>query len=62
MGSPVSVVIAEIVMQTIENQIFDRSSNNHLFWYRYVDDIISCVPKVKLPETLQLINSINPAI
>ena len=38
MGSPSSVVIAEIVMQNIEKSIFQ--SINHLFWFRYVYNII----------------------
>ena len=44
MGSPSSVVIAEIVMQNIEKSIFQ--SINHLFWFRYVDDIIACVSNI----------------
>ena len=32
MGSPVSVVIAEIVMHEIERKIF-RQENNFMFWF-----------------------------
>jgi hypothetical protein len=51
MGSPVSVVIAEIVMQEIERRLFEKE-DRFLFWYRYVDDVISCIPEHKLGEIL----------
>ena len=40
MGSPVSVVIAEMVMQNIENQIFSNPPCDILLWKRYVDDCL----------------------
>ena len=58
MGSPVSFVIAEIVMQEIERKILCLP-NNFMFWYHYVDDIISCIPRNKLNESLDLINSVD---
>ena len=39
MGSSLSVRIAEIVMQKIENEIISNLSEKILFWPRYVDDI-----------------------
>ena len=60
MGSPSSVVIAEIVMQNIEKSIFQ--SINHLFWFRYVDDIIACAFKDSVDDILMTINSINDSI
>ena len=60
MGSPSSVVIAEIVVQNIEKSIFQ--SINHLFWFRYVDDIIACVSKDSVDDILMTINSINDSI
>ena len=60
MGSPSSVVIAEILMQIIEKSIFQ--SINHLFWFRYVDDIIACVSKDSVDDILMTINSINDSI
>ena len=60
MGSPSSVVIAEIAMQNIEKPIFQ--SINHLFWFRYVDDIIACVSKDSVDDILMTINSINDSI
>ena len=44
MGSPISVVIAQIVVQDLKRQILDNK-DDFLFWFHYVDDIITCVPK-----------------
>ena len=58
MGSPVSVVVAEIVIQHMERKIFD-SNYDFLFWYHYVDDILTCIPKNEIKQILLFINSIN---
>ena len=47
MGSPVSVVIAEIVMEEIERKILCLP-NNFMFWYHYVDDITLCFGTIML--------------
>ena len=38
MGSPVSVVVAEIVMQNIEEQALATYTRTVPLWLRYVDD------------------------
>ena len=43
MGSPVSVVVAEIVMQNIEEQALATYSETLPLWLRYVDDTIAAV-------------------
>ena len=62
MGSPVSVVIAEIVMQSIEKFIIPQIQGFTLFWYRYVDDVLACVKKEEVPCVLNIINSVNSSI
>jgi hypothetical protein len=63
MGSPVSVVAAEIVMQEMEHRIFNGQDQDlFLFWFRYVDDVISCVPENRLPDILNEINSADTNI
>ena len=62
MGSPISVVIAEIVMQKIKTEIFDNSPVNILFWRRYVDDIFAVIPEDGKQTLLNHINSINENI
>lgn len=44
MGSPISVVIAEIVMQKIESLIFENLPCDIKLWKRYVDDIFAIIP------------------
>lgn len=62
MGSPISVVLAELTMQKIEQQIFDTLPVQILLWKRYVDDIIAIVPKSATEGILAHINGINQAI
>ena len=47
MGSPVSVVVAEIVMQNIEEQALATYSETLPLWLRYVDDTITAVHDAK---------------
>jgi hypothetical protein len=58
MGSPVSVVIAEIVVQALEEEILSNN-NNFQFWYHYVDDIISSIPRGDTDHILENLNSVN---
>ena len=62
MGSPISVVIAELVMQKIENQIFDNCPVEIKIWKRYVDDVFAVIPKDKTDILLTQANSIHPNI
>ena len=41
MGSPVSVVVAKIVVQHIEKRAFATYDQTLHFWFRYVDDTIT---------------------
>ena len=41
MGSPVSVVVAEIVMQSVEEQVLAPYGLTLPFWLRYVEDTIT---------------------
>ena len=45
MGSPVSVVVAEIVMQNIEEQALTTYKQTVPLWLRYVDDTFTAVHK-----------------
>ena len=45
MGSPVSVVVAEIVMQNIEEQALATYKRTLPLWLRYVDDTFTAVHK-----------------
>ena len=45
MGSPVSVVVAEIVMQKIEEQALASYKRTIPLWLRYVDDTFTTLHK-----------------
>ena len=45
MGSPVSVVLAEIVMENIEEQALATYTRTIRLWLRYVDDTFTAVHK-----------------
>jgi len=46
MGSPLFPIIADVVMQDLENEVLSLISI--LFFYRYVDDIIMAIPVSKI--------------
>ena len=59
MGSPVSVVLAEIVMQKIEQLVIPIICDHIMFWYRYVDDVLACIKIEEVENILSCVNSIN---
>jgi hypothetical protein len=59
MGSPVSVVLAEIVMQYVEKHVMENVPCPVLFWKRYVDDVITAIPKDQTEDLLQHLNSFS---
>ena len=61
MGSPVSVVLAELTMQNIESQMqnYMFNGNQIILWKRYVDDCLAIMKSSDIDLFLQHINSIN---
>ena len=59
MGSPVSVAVAEIVMQNIEEQALATYSETLPLWLRYVDDTITAVHESKIDEFHEHLNKQN---
>ena len=55
-GSPVSVVVANIVMEHIKDEALNMSLVPTIFWMRYADDILSAVPADQVNEMLAHIN------
>ena len=62
MGSPVSVVVAELVMQRIEKVALDSSPVPVRWWKRYVDDSNACLKQLDVPLFHQHLNSVNSHI
>ena len=48
MGSPVSAVIANMVMEDVEQRALATSPVKPFFWKRYVDDVISAVSRPEM--------------
>ena len=62
MGSPVSAVIANMVMEDVEQRALASSPVQPLFWKRYVDDVISAVSGNEAERLLSHLNSVEPSI
>ncbi|UYV80884.1 hypothetical protein LAZ67_19002094 [Cordylochernes scorpioides] len=62
MGSPLSSILSEITMSTIDQWICDQHPSNIFFWRRYVDDIF-CICKTDSEDTiLSDLHTYNPNI
>ena len=62
MGSPVSVVVAEIVMQNIEEQALATYTRTISPWLRYVDDTFIAVHKDDIEDFHEHLNGQNADI
>ena len=62
MGSPVSIVMAEIVMQNIKEQALATYSETLPLWLCYVDDTITAVQESKIDEFHEHLNNQNTNI
>ena len=62
MGSPVSVVVAEIVMQNIEERALTTCRQTIPLWLRYVDDTFTAVHKDEIDEFHDHLNEQNADI
>ena len=61
MGS-ISIVLAEIVLQHIEDIVIPNIQDSMYFWYHYVDDILTCIKNDEIDNTLAYINLIESNI
>ena len=62
MGSPVSVVVAEIVMQNIEELALATYKRTLPLWLRYVDDTFTAVHKDEIDDFHEHLNGQNADI
>jgi hypothetical protein len=62
MGSPESAVIANFVMEDVEQRALASVSVSLSFWKRFVDDVISAISRNEIDILLQHLNSIEPSI
>jgi hypothetical protein len=59
MGSPLSPILADIVMQDLEKKAINSLNYELQFYYRYVDDIILSLPKAEVNSLLYTFNSVH---
>ena len=57
MVSPISGLFAELVLEDLETNCLRNLPFSPLFIYRYVDDIITCIPYDKIDQMLDILNS-----
>ena len=62
MGSPVSVVVAEIVMQHVEERALATCRQTIPLWLRYVDDTFTAVHKDEIDAFHDHLNKQNADI
>ena len=62
MGSPISPVLADLVMEEIEETAISTFPYPPKWWFRNVDDSHSCLKKAQVDEFHKHLNSINPNI
>ena len=62
MGSPVSAILANLVMDHVEEKALSSAPYPTKRWFRYVDDSHVCVKREHVDEFHAHLNSINPHI
>ena len=62
MGSPVSAIMANMVMEDLEERALASLTNPPLFWKRFVDDVITTAKSGSTQTFLEHLNSVEPCI
>ena len=62
MGSPVSVVVANLVMEDVETRAIETFAHPSRLWLRYVDDTFVIIEKSFLNIFFDHINNLEPTI
>jgi len=57
MGSPLSPIVANLVLQDLEKKALETINCNILFYFRYVNDILLSAPPDQIPKILDTFNS-----
>ncbi|XP_076032982.1 uncharacterized protein LOC143020445 [Oratosquilla oratoria] len=62
MGSPISVILAEITIQQFENEILSTAPTSLKLWTRYVDDVFAILKARDADGFLEHLNGKHEAI
>ena len=62
MGLPVSVAVANLVMEDVEGWALETFDIQLPFWKRFVDDTCMVVPRDRVHDLLNHLNSVEESI
>ena len=62
MGSPISVIVANLVMESIENKMLKDFASPPRIWLRYIDDTFVVLKKTEVASFHKFINNIKNSI
>ncbi|XP_076043870.1 uncharacterized protein LOC143026961 [Oratosquilla oratoria] len=62
MGSPISVAVAEVVMQQFEAELLKTAPPSLKLWMRYVDDVFAVMQDKDIDPFFTRLNSLESAI
>jgi len=62
MGSPLSPILADVVMEDLEMHCIKKLDFEIHTYYRYVDDIFLIIPKTKVESVLKMFNNYHPRL
>ena len=62
MGSPVSTVVANLVMEDVEKRALSKFCFPPKIWKRYVDDAFIIINKTSVEDFLDYLNTIEKSI
>jgi len=62
MGSPLSPILTDLVVQDLDLVLLNKLSVTPLFYIRYVDDIALAIDNVHIDEILIKFNSYHPRL
>ena len=57
MGSPISLTLADLVMQDLEHRVVNSLDFHVHTYFRYIDETFIIIPEVKINSVLQKFNS-----
>ena len=60
MGAPLSPVLAELIMEHFEEKTLSKLKFRAPFFFRYVDDILTCAPESEIPLILEVFKKYHP--
>jgi len=61
-GSPLSPILADIVMDDLETFCLDKLDFEVTTYFRYVDDIFTILPKENINNVLSIFNGFHPRL